>query len=371
MAGVVAVDSDDEWASIARDLSISRDDLVQVASAFTTPQTASIDVESCPTAPSILAPRTTYTNSLAPLRSSNPVLRQLANKTSSKRVSALAPSWYPPGIIQNKSTASNIDDVGTSDENNSSAYNVDITRSSILPKPQKEVVQQNTPVKEVQQNKTVEYSEFVKLNDYKTIEDVILIAYEHKSLSPKHMSAVWTSLSRLIVTTTHAKMKYRGQPRNHNELQSNLKVLLTRTLDGLDNYGPIHLSQLALSIAKIIKTVTTNGGMNIWDHKLFREVLVVSHCPNNFKKEIVFQSIASAVVPLLSQFDAQGYANVAYACAIAGCLPRVNGQSLFDHITDAVASIEDMTNFTPQNLTNLMWAFASAKNYSKRLCEYI
>ena len=111
--------------------------------------------------------------------------------------------------------------------------------------------------------------------------------------------------------------------------------------------------------------------MKIWDHKLFREVLVVSHCPNNFKKEIVFQSIASAAVPLLSQFDAQGYANVAYACAIAGCLPRVNGQSLFDHITDAVASIEDMTNFTPQNLTNLMWAFASAKNYSKRLCEYI
>ena len=345
------MDSGDEWASIAQDLSISRDDLVQVASSFTTPHTTSIDEEPRPTAPSILAPRTTNTNSSAPHQSANSILRQLANKTSSKSVSPLAPSWYPKSI-KNKGISSNDVADGTSDENDSSAYNVDKTSSNTPIKPRKEIQQQNTRVKEVQQ--FVEYSEFVKLNEYKTIQDVIMIAYQHENLSPKHMAAVWTSLSRLILATTYTdtKMKYREQPGQYHELQSNLKVLLTRTLDGLDNYGPIHLSQVSLSIAKIIKTVIMNGGMNIWSHKLFRELF----CPGHFNE--VFQSIAFAAVPLLPQFDAQAYANVAYACAISGCLPRVNGRSLYDHISNAIAVIEDMSSFTPQNLSNIMWAFA-------------
>ena len=214
------------------------------------------------------------------------------------------------------------------------------------------------------------FSEFVKLNEYKTIHEVIQVAYEHENLSPKHMSAVWTSLSRLVIAST--RHQFREIPQNWLVLEGKLSTLVDRMISSLQYYTPIFITQSALSIGKIIKTVSnvTTSGNNQKTIHMFRTVLVGK---NDIQKTKIYQAIATTTVPLLNQFDAQGFSNMAYACAITKTIPRCHGRSLFDHITDAICLLDNeaMKTFTPQNLTNIVWAFATAKIFSQRVCKYI
>ena len=217
---------------------------------------------------------------------------------------------------------------------------------------------------------TTIFSEFVKLNEYKTIHEVIQVAYEHENLSPKHMSAVWTSLSRLVIAST--RHQFREIPQNWLVLEGKLSTLVDRMISSLHYYTPIFITQSALSIGKIIKTVSnvTTSGNNQKTIHMFRTVLVGK---NDIQKTKIYQAIATTTVPLLNQFDAQGFSNMAYACAITKTIPRCHGRSLFDHITDAICLLDNeaMKTFTPQNLTNIVWAFATAKIFSQRVCKYI
>jgi len=214
------------------------------------------------------------------------------------------------------------------------------------------------------------FSEFVKLNEYKTIHEVIQVAYEHENLSPKHMSAVWTSLSRLVIAST--RHQFREIPQNWLVLEGKLSTLVDRMISSLHYYTPIFITQSALSIGKIIKTVSnvTTSGNNQKTIHMFRTVLVGK---NDIQKTKIYQAIATTTVPILNQFDAQGFSNMAYACAITKTIPRCHGRSLFDHITDAICLLDNeaMKTFTPQNLTNIVWAFATAKIFSQRVCKYI
>jgi len=217
---------------------------------------------------------------------------------------------------------------------------------------------------------TTTFSEFVKLNEYKTIHEVIQVAYEHENLSPKHMSAVWTSLSRLVIAST--RHQFREIPQNWLVLEGKLSTLVDRMISSLHYYTPIFITQSALSIGKIIKTVSnvTTSGNNQKTIHMFRTVLVGK---NDIQKTKIYQAIATTTLPLLNQFDAQGFSNMAYACAITKTIPRCHGRSLFDHITDAICLLDNeaMKTFTPQNLTNIVWAFATAKIFSQRVCKYI
>jgi len=214
------------------------------------------------------------------------------------------------------------------------------------------------------------FSEFVKLNEYKTIHEVIQVAYEHENLSPKHMSAVWTSLSRLVIAST--RHQFREIPQNWLVLEGKLSTLVDRMISSLHYYTPIFITQSALSIGKIIKTVSnvTTSGNNQKTIHMFRTVLVGK---NDIQKTKIYQAIATTTLPLLNQFDAQGFSNMAYACAITKTIPRCHGRSLFDHITDAICLLDNeaMKTFTPQNLTNIVWAFATAKIFSQRVCKYM
>ena len=186
------------------------------------------------------------------------------------------------------------------------------------------------------------------------------------------MSAVWTSLSRLVIAST--RHQFREIPQNWIVLEGKLSTLVDRMIASLQYYTPIFITQSALSIGKIIKTVsnvtTTSGGNNHKTIHMFRTVLVGKN-DTDIQKTKIYQAIATTTVPILNQFDAQGFSNMTYACAITKTIPRCHGRSLFDHITDAICLLdsEAMQTFTPQNLTNIVWAFATAKIFSQRVCK--
>lgn len=194
----------------------------------------------------------------------------------------------------------------------------------------------------------------VNLNEYRTA---------------KHCAAVWTHLSRLLSDSSHAQIQKREQHKLANELE----VLFNCTMKRLNECRSIiQLSQTAVNMAKIIKTVCDCGQRQITNQS-FHNALI-GH--NRNKMNRLFQVIASTAVRLLPRPDYQGYANLAYACATAGVVPTCEGKTLFEHITDAVIAIEDQRKsdssqvlggaimnknheFTSEALSKMLWAYAT------------
>ena len=79
--------------------------------------------------------------------------------------------------------------------------------------------------------------DFVNLNEYGSIGDVIEVAFKHQHLLPQNMSAVWHRLSRLMTASNHSPNQQ--QERQHYQLRDELNTLLSRTIHGLKEYGPI------------------------------------------------------------------------------------------------------------------------------------
>ncbi|KAL9178601.1 hypothetical protein ACHAXT_001939 [Thalassiosira profunda] len=80
----------------------------------------------------------------------------------------------------------------------------------------------------------------------------------------------------------------------------------------------------------------------------------------------LFRSLAETSVPLLSDFDARHCANLAHAFGRAGEAPRLDdGSSFFDAL--AAAAVSRARQFDPQNVANVLWAYAKAEHDSPEL----
>ena len=208
---------------------------------------------------------------------------------------------------------------------------------------------------------------FVNLNQYKDISGVIEVAFNHQQLSNRNMSAVWHRLSKIITDSGYFQKQH--QERYRCQLCHKLNTLLSLTINGLKEYGPIQLSQTALSMAKIIKAVRFCGkGQDLKYHQMFRDLLIGRDAE---RKESLFQKIASAAVPLLQKFDPQGYSNLVYACAIAGVNPMLKGRTVFECVADAIIALGDLGSFYPLHLSNILWAYATAKVFHHHLFDKI
>mmetsp|Transcript_7488 Transcript_7488/g.13469 ORF Transcript_7488/g.13469 Transcript_7488/m.13469 type:complete len:606 (+) Transcript_7488:178-1995(+) len=209
---------------------------------------------------------------------------------------------------------------------------------------------------------------FVYVNRYEQIDELIQVAFEHEHcLSPRNMSAVWHRLSRLMTASNHSPNQQ--QERHQYQLHDKLNTLFAYTIDELKEYGTIQLSQSAMGMAKIIKAVRFCGnGREMNCHQMFQDSLIGSDMK---RKDSLFQAIASAAVPLLHQFDPQGYSNLVYACAIADAVPRFRGSTLFEHIACTITALKDLRTFKPQELSNVVWAYATAQVSHSRLFEKV
>jgi len=203
---------------------------------------------------------------------------------------------------------------------------------------------------------------FLRVNSFEQIDELIQAAFDYQHLSPRNMADVWHRISHLLV-------ERRGQQKQQQrQLSHELGILLTRTQNGIAKYKPVQLTLTALSMAKIIKAVhkCDNGKMN--HRNMFHNLLV----RDTATKQDLFQVIASVAVPLLSQFEPQGYANLAYACAIADVCPTFEQSStLYDLIADAIVALKDLRPFKSQDFSNIVWTYATAKASHSRLFEKV
>lgn len=101
-----------------------------------------------------------------------------------------------------------------------------------------------------------------------------------------------------------------------------------------------------------------------------------------YKDEELFQCISDCVIPILAESEPRNFSNLAHSFASAGMNPKCVDMTttLFDEIENQC--IRKLSLFTPQNIANLVWAYATldykphdlfhaiAQETSGRLGEY-
>eukprot|EP00956_Cyclotella_meneghiniana_P043162 scaffold255384_cov79-Cyclotella_meneghiniana.AAC.1 len=230
----------------------------------------------------------------------------------------------------------------------------------------------------------------ISFNDCRNVGDVLKLVMKHNidKLPPSTTAATWNSISRLI---------FKDQRFHHKrlELEQQIRTLLQHTTDSLSRCRQKELAIITLSIAKIVRSIREaheRGRVNFY-HQAFGKVLQESSANPN---QGMSHALAKATDANLPRFDARQLSNTAYAYALLGYDPKIDGKSLlggiakksidcihqfneqdlaimiwsyaklkvdnprlFQSVGDAVASKRDLIEFAPQNLANIVWAYAA------------
>lgn len=84
----------------------------------------------------------------------------------------------------------------------------------------------------------------------------------------------------------------------------------------------------------------------------------------------LFESVAHAALPLLPDFDGRHLANLVRSYAYAKIVPKLdNGRTLFDEIAEV--TISQVKSLSPQNMANIVWAYATTEQSHPALFDAI
>lgn len=195
-------------------------------------------------------------------------------------------------------------------------------------------------------------SSSLRVKDCKTIEEAIALSADDVGpTATRRVAAFWAVAPRLLD-------EYLQRPaREPLASPKQLGKMLSLIVENVRSFSPRELSATALGLARIVKKVRTgkHRGEEFPEgspHAKLHRIL-----SNPEMRDDVFKQIASAAVGSIEDFDARCLANLTYACAVADHAPEVDdGTSFFDCVAER--SIALLGIFKPQELSNLLWAYA-------------
>ena len=196
--------------------------------------------------------------------------------------------------------------------------------------------------------------QFNKINDIPTLIQAAYSSLSALSLSPSNTAAFWNSLAKQLGRNNHLNL-------THEKMGSHINQLFQHTQRTLGSFGMKDLAQTTYSMAKLADLLHKRRSSNSR-----RKDNIASSLSNLLLNddgrvsEDLFLSLAKASVRNLSQFNPQGLSNLAYAYALIEYVPKFDdGSDLFDHI--AMQSIKMRAEFNAQDVSNMVWAFATVK----------
>jgi len=179
------------------------------------------------------------------------------------------------------------------------------------------------------------------------------MAYEHKdSMSPRGMSAYWTLVSKLLKKSRFEKVQ------NIEQMNHQLEDILGYTLQDINSFGYRDLATVAIGLAKIVKNVSGSDGKRLPRYGSPQRVL---HDLIVGEKEFIFKVLAEPSMSVLHKFDARHLSNLIYAYGLAEYVIKFedDGSTLFDVFAEEVISFNNLNEFWPQALSNIVWAYAN------------
>mmetsp|Transcript_31098 Transcript_31098/g.65629 ORF Transcript_31098/g.65629 Transcript_31098/m.65629 type:complete len:606 (+) Transcript_31098:219-2036(+) len=209
------------------------------------------------------------------------------------------------------------------------------------------------------------------MRNCKTIEEVTQMAYDHvDNMSPRGVAAYWTLVSKFLQQRSRGPPTKNAQSegdQTQQQMAHQFDSIFVRTLEGIESCGYRDLAQTTMGLGKIMK-FAGNSGKRLpkgSPHQILHNHLVVNGTKN---KQIIFDQIARASIPILHEFDARSLSNFIYAFAIADYAPKFEDGSTFYDIL-AQTAIPKLKTFNSHDLSNMLWAYATAKETNSALFE--
>ncbi|KAL7554662.1 hypothetical protein ACHAWF_018148 [Thalassiosira exigua] len=211
------------------------------------------------------------------------------------------------------------------------------------------------------------------MKNYNSIQEASAAAFEHlDDLNSTRLTSFWTRISQILTDPRRQRKHWMREdlsPAQYHQLTNELALIFKKTLTDMSEYNQRHLTQLALGFAKIVREVDSPRQRRTQEppEKILHGILVGQ---KSQRKDMLFRSIAVCASPLLPKFEARYLANLAYANAIVGTVPRMeDGKTLFDHV--AKRSIPLLKKFEPQHFSNMVWAHEKVAAHSPGLFDEI
>ena len=212
-------------------------------------------------------------------------------------------------------------------------------------------------------------------NNNHTIPELIQIAHTNLAmLKPSLIAAFWNKVSKQMLLSGNSAMTHKRLP-NHDDLKRRLDQIFQHTVQNLNQFYPIALSQTIYSMAKLVDVLRKNKlsrsrskrGDEI-NNKLIGCLLLNSD--NMSPKAELFHSFAIAAVKMIHQFEARNLSNIAYVYALIDYVPVFDhGSNLFDYIVEH--ALQRKTEFNSQEIANTLWAYAKANVRHQQLFEQV
>lgn len=184
-----------------------------------------------------------------------------------------------------------------------------------------------------------QHSSFLNVKGCQSIEELIKLV-SSKGRLPPHYSAFWSRFPQLLATR-----RISAKPKQ--KVKQRLLGILVRTMSSINQFGTIDI------------TATIHGIAKICEHRwpLLQGVVY----DDNFKpKTKMFHRLAVASLPIITRFDTRHLSNLLHAFSLIDYIPVFDdGSSLFDHI--ARYAVQKLESFTSQDISVMMTAFAKSK----------
>ncbi|KAL7487866.1 hypothetical protein ACHAW6_013432 [Cyclotella cf. meneghiniana] len=202
---------------------------------------------------------------------------------------------------------------------------------------------------------------FLNTNDCASVEQVVQLTMENiKKLTPGNYSAIWVRISKLI---QNEHRLHDTASIGNQRLEQELKRILYKTVRSADMFSPKHLSGIILALAKIVRHGRRLGGMengmpDIDSFSSLHPLHRILFADNSNNQDDMFLPFFEAAKNRLHKFEPRYLSNLSYACALLRTNPQYDcDTTLFDKI--ASEAISQIDKFNGQDLSNMVWAFAT------------
>jgi len=204
-----------------------------------------------------------------------------------------------------------------------------------------------------------------RLSDCHSLGELIQTAHRLRIQRTPDLTAFWMEVPKFLQRRNPQQVLLLDENPNAAD---QLETIMTYTIDEIESFSKINVSQTTLALAKIIHSASEKGPAKGTAHQIFRHLLIGKIA---LKKERTLFHIAAQHVLAAGKFDAQSLSDFIYAFGIAGDVLKLEDEKMTYGVLDILA-YEVVTRFeilAPPQVFNILWAFANVKSPNSAFFE--
>jgi hypothetical protein len=200
------------------------------------------------------------------------------------------------------------------------------------------------------------------------IEDLLEEAVERiNDLPPNTVAAVWSTVP-VLLSRRHRKRDQLTREQELMQCESQIESIVKHTMNSLKGMRPKEIATITVGVAKVVQNIqqTKKERWSV-DQQAFGNILM----NDKSSQECILNPLAEAANNVLQDCDPCQLSDLAFAHALLRNDQKVHGvnTTLFGNIADA--SLDCINKFNLDELSNLVWAYATLNVPHTRLFQAV